>query len=320
MNRGYAAAVAALLTAALMGASCSRDAGKREKETVYVTADGKGRGDVATTLKNALPDDGVPQAVTAPATGRTASYGRIDPTHANAFATDRQAGARALAMAYPQFISKVDGNIIYFHDGSSMVYDDGRAKDWQTLLDDGDPEDMFFVPYDSRVSPPPFLSDPGRSRNEQLYKKMYGASAAAVQRNLVSVPWFGKSVQFTRVNGAADSLRKVEAEIKRYPELRKYVDSSGTFNWRPVRGAKRMSAHSYGIAFDIAVPYSDYWQWTLKTSDELADIPYKNRFPRKIVEIFERHGFIWGGAWYHYDTMHFEFRPELLLYPRLRRG
>ena len=31
-----------------------------------------------------------------------------------------------------------------------------------------------------------------------------------------------------------------------------------------------------------------------------------------IVEIFERHGFIWGGKWYHYDTMHFEYRPELL--------
>jgi hypothetical protein len=29
--------------------------------------------------------------------------------------------------------------------------------------------------------------------------------------------------------------------------------------------------------------------------------------------VFEKHGFIWGGKWYHYDTMHFEYRPELLL-------
>ena len=28
--------------------------------------------------------------------------------------------------------------------------------------------------------------------------------------------------------------------------------------------------------------------------------------------IFEKHGFIWGGRWYHYDTMHFEYRPELV--------
>src|SRR5690242_16362928 len=27
---------------------------------------------------------------------------------------------------------------------------------------------------------------------------------------------------------------------------------------------------------------------------------------------FEQHGFIWGGRWAHYDTMHFEYRPELL--------
>jgi hypothetical protein len=34
--------------------------------------------------------------------------------------------------------------------------------------------------------------------------------------------------------------------------------------------------------------------------------------PEEIVAIFEKHGFIWGGKWYHFDTMHFEYRPELL--------
>jgi hypothetical protein len=32
----------------------------------------------------------------------------------------------------------------------------------------------------------------------------------------------------------------------------------------------------------------------------------------EIVEIFERHGFIWGGKWYHFDTFHFEYRPEII--------
>jgi hypothetical protein len=36
------------------------------------------------------------------------------------------------------------------------------------------------------------------------------------------------------------------------------------------------------------------------------------------VEIFEKHGFIWGGRWYHYDTMHFEYRPEILLMEKYR--
>jgi hypothetical protein len=30
----------------------------------------------------------------------------------------------------------------------------------------------------------------------------------------------------------------------------------------------------------------------------------------EIVDIFERRGFVWGGKWYRYDTMHFEYRPE----------
>ncbi|MFM7757478.1 MAG: M15 family metallopeptidase [Crocinitomicaceae bacterium] len=38
--------------------------------------------------------------------------------------------------------------------------------------------------------------------------------------------------------------------------------------------------------------------------------------PLELVEIFERYGFIWGGKWLPYDTMHFEFRPELIDYIR----
>ncbi|WP_372236783.1 M15 family metallopeptidase [Campylobacter pinnipediorum] len=30
-----------------------------------------------------------------------------------------------------------------------------------------------------------------------------------------------------------------------------------------------------------------------------------------MVDVFEKNGFIWGGRWKHFDTMHFEYRPEL---------
>jgi len=30
------------------------------------------------------------------------------------------------------------------------------------------------------------------------------------------------------------------------------------------------------------------------------------------VKVFKKHGFIWGGNWYHFDGMHFEYRPEFL--------
>ncbi len=38
----------------------------------------------------------------------------------------------------------------------------------------------------------------------------------------------------------------------------------------------------------------------------------RDKYPKEIVEVFEKHGFIWGGKWSHYDLMHFEYRPELL--------
>ena len=238
----------------------------------------------------------------------------IDPRAANRLPSDMKAASQALVEAYPDFIERIADNRVIFNDGTSLTYDDGRVKDFGTLLDDGDIEDMFFVPYDPSGNQPEYLHDAGRSRNEALFKKMYGNSAAAVRKNLVKVAWFGKTVDFTAINGAADSLRKVAAELEHYPQLKKYLASSGTFYWRPVRGAKRLSAHSYGIAFDIAVPYSDYWLWKNKNAGETDRIEYANRFPREIVEIFRRHGFIWGGAWYHFDTMHFEFRPEILHY------
>jgi hypothetical protein len=71
-----------------------------------------------------------------------------------------------------------------------------------------------------------------------------------------------------------------------------------------------MSAHAYGIAIDLNVSYVDYWQWNKPAPD--GSYPYKNRIPWEIVLIFEKYGFIWGGKWHHYDTVHFEYRPEML--------
>jgi hypothetical protein len=67
--------------------------------------------------------------------------------------------------------------------------------------------------------------------------------------------------------------------------------------------------HAYGAAIDINAARADYWRWPLV---HVGPVNYRNHVPFEIVEIFEKHGFIWGGKWYHFDTMHFEYRPELL--------
>lgn len=228
------------------------------------------------------------------------------------------AGAMALMKAYPDFIKGFQNGHLIFTDGTKMLYDDGRKKQFEEMLDDSDPEDMFFMKYKLPTGNPEYLADVGRSRCENLFKKMYGTSSTKVQSNLTTVNWFGQKVRFTKINGGADSLRKVAAELAKHPELKKYLKSSGTFYWRPVRGAKRLSAHSYGIAFDIGVDHSDYWKWKNPKAGETTKISYANRIPKPIAEIFQKYGFIWGGAWYHFDTMHFEFRPEILAYSRMK--
>ncbi|MDR1025281.1 MAG: M15 family metallopeptidase, partial [Treponema sp.] len=43
--------------------------------------------------------------------------------------------------------------------------------------------------------------------------------------------------------------------------------------------------------------------------------PYSQRFhpPEPVIKAFESYGFVWGGKWSSYDTMHFEYRPEIFI-------
>ncbi len=222
------------------------------------------------------------------------------------------ASARILMDVYPDAGMKYKDGYIVFPDGERILYDDGKKKSFTVMLDNSDVEDMFSMRYDTVSPKPGYLSDAGRSRCEALFKKMYGKSASEVSSRMETVDWFGQKIKFTKVNGASRQLRKVAAELKTKPHLAKYLKPASTFYWRNVRGAKRMSAHSYGIAIDINVKMSDYWLWANKGKGETAKIAYKNRIPPELVRIFEKHGFVWGGRWYHYDTMHFEYRPEQL--------
>lgn len=224
--------------------------------------------------------------------------------------------AQRILQGYPDQHLQYRDNHIIFEDGTTVVFDDGKTKDFVSQLDDSDIEDMFSMRYISEGTPG-YLQDAGRSRCEPFFKKMYGRDAKTVSKNLVVVSWFGEKLKFSRINGAADHLKAVADEIAReHPELISYMKSAGTFYWRKVRGANRQSSHSYGIAIDIAVKQSNYWRWDHSKASETDQIEYKNRIPMEIVDIFEKHGFIWGGRWYHYDTMHFEYRPEIIDQPR----
>jgi hypothetical protein len=218
-----------------------------------------------------------------------------------------------LVSAYPDSLVKAEGGSIGFRDGGSLPADDGKVKDHAGKLAAGDIEDSLsqFYPAGPCEAKPAVNADPGRIRSDALMMRLYGKSASGVEASLVPVDWFGKVLRVTRRQGVAAALEKVRDELKAMPGMRAFLaPSAGTFNWRKVSGASNLSVHSFGAAIDINTQYADYWIWSGGRPGRVAK--YRNKYPMQIVDAFERHGFIWGGRWYHYDTMHFEYRPELI--------
>ena len=212
---------------------------------------------------------------------------------------------------YPQIID-YKGNKLFFKDGSSLIYDDFKTKSTTELIENPDVEDQFF--YDYKLGQ---INDAGRIRNEAFFKKIYGNSKSEVENKLVDVVWCPKlvnqKIKVTSVNGIDKIVKNLSIELDKNPAFANYLKNiAGTFSWRNIAGTNRLSMHSFGMTIDINTKYSNYWQWDCKCKNENAKLIYKNRIPLEIVKIFEKYGFIWGGNWQHYDTMHFEYRPELL--------
>ena len=226
--------------------------------------------------------------------------------------------AKKLMKYYPQIV-RYDQNRIYFNDGSSMIYDDHKKKSSQELLDNPDIQDQFTYEYKrgKQIHSIPKSFDPGRIRNEEMFKKIYGASESEVRKNVKDIVWCPtlapQTILITTVNNVHEHVQRLSNELDKHPEWKEYISNiAGTFNWRTIAGTNRLSFHSFGMTIDINIRHSHYWQWDCKCKNESSNLQYRNAIPQELVDIFEKHGFIWGGKWYHYDTMHFEYRPELI--------
>lgn len=192
--------------------------------------------------------------------------------------------------------------------GDRVPFDDGRTKTAEQRLETPDVEDMFAMRYPARGAPiaAPMGpdDDPGRVRVEAFFRATYGKTARDVEAHLVTVTVGG--VRMRVHERVKEPFQKVAARLEpllKDPEVRKFFDDiGGTYNYRKIAGTDRMSAHAYGIAVDLAVKHSAYWR---------NGGSWSNRLPQTLVDAFEAEGFVWGGRWAHFDTMHFEYRPEL---------
>ncbi len=205
------------------------------------------------------------------------------------------------------------------------MFDEGDAG-WPTEAGDAGEEDddsaeipalkdIFGTPYEKGPIKPVVgddtLEDPGRARIDPLFRATYGNSWREVMSHLAKVKFFGLRYPFHQ--RAAEALERVvtrlNAEVEKDPKLLPFMKNiGGTWHWRQIARSRSLSTHAFGIAIDLNVQRSNYWRWQRPKKP----LKWANKYPQVIVDAFEAEGFIWGGRWIHYDTMHFEYRPELL--------
>ena len=206
---------------------------------------------------------------------------------------------RCLAEHYPAGTAEAGGLRI----GPLLVPFEGAASDAprsdDERLDHPDVRGVFEPPYPHGAPLAPVVGDPGRVRLEPLLEATYAPAA----KQLVSVQLVGTTVSIHAK--VAPALQRVATRLAALSGIGEYLTHlGGTYNDRTIAGTERKSAHAYGIALDLGTDHADYWR-------NSASPTWKNRLPRSIVDAFEAERFIWGGRWAHYDTMHFEYRPEL---------
>jgi len=161
-------------------------------------------------------------------------------------------------------------------------------------------------------------------RHEGLLSSLYQAGIRGqTEARLATVDFLSLAVRVHRQ--VAPALSAVAEELGRLreadPQVRAFLaglKGLAGYNWRPIDGTRSRSYHSYGIAVDL-VPRSYggrqvYWRWSMEHDADWYAIPYARRWmvPEVVVRAFEARGFVWGGKWLFFDTIHFEYRPELI--------
>jgi len=226
-----------------------------------------------------------------------------------------------LMLAYPGYITGIEkdtsGKVyIVMKSGKRILYDDKIKKSSEQKLNSPDIQDMMEEIYPlndiSQLMDQDF--NPGRIRVYSLLFEVYGSTQQQISQNLKNVSAAGITCRFNGNNNAAAELEAVLNELNLLMKQGKNIAPflypiSGTFNYRLISGTERLSAHAFGIAIDLARDKRDYWQWATRKQGQSR----LNEYSRDLVRTFENHGFIWGGKWGHFDILHFEYRPELII-------
>ena len=145
------------------------------------------------------------------------------------------------------------------------------------------------------------------------------------EKQIVDITFLGKSIRVHK--GIQQTLAVIEEKIQEAAKTDNTVktwienlgSSGGGYYYRVIANTQSRSYHSYGLAIDLLPEKlkgkQTYWLWTSQERDDWWNVPYGERYhpPEKVIKIFESYGFVWGGKWEMFDTMHFEYRPEVFI-------
>jgi hypothetical protein len=257
---------------------------------------------------------------------------------------------KAFAAAYPDAITRVElrkarqdgapGDWAVLLRGTWFYYADGRLLSEELLPNAEEYSRQSFYSYPADLPP---WKEPEGEMAERLSKVLENRKQNPPKRsplffdtlyearnrdesysNLVQIGFLGKSIPVHKL--IAGPLAKVEARIreeaKRDPEVQTWINgigSLGAWNWRNVAVTQSRSYHAYAVALDIQPKalrgLATYWLWTADNNAKWYNVPYSKRYhpPVSVVKAFEAYGFCWGGKWPLFDTMHFEYRPEIMI-------
>ncbi|MCL2704611.1 MAG: M15 family metallopeptidase [Spirochaetaceae bacterium] len=163
-------------------------------------------------------------------------------------------------------------------------------------------------------------------RDNTFLETLYGGkNLKEIQKHLKVINILGFRAEAH--DSIIDRYYAIDKEIKeaalRNPEVKQFLSSLGsasTFIWRDIENSKSKSYHSFGIAMDINPKKLGnkqiYWNWTSNYNEKWYSVPYSQRWMvhPEVIRIFEKYGFVWGGKWLPFDNMHFEYRPEILIF------
>jgi len=255
---------------------------------------------------------------------------------------------KTLMTAYPDKIEKVEyinDDWAFFLNDAWYYYAGGRLLPESELENSSNYRAMTFYNYPAELPEWVERTPSTTNRTSSTAGSNSGSSAQRVQtrrsnffldtiwnsgtqreteNQLVRFNFLGKQ---TRVHkDIHERLVTIETQIRAAAqtdqEIQTWINSIYTqesYNWRNIALTANRSYHSYGLAIDF-LPRSlgrlqTYWLWSSQSGRDWRNIPYTERYhpPAPVIKIFETYGFIWGGKWMQFDTMHFEYRPELLI-------